>query len=461
MPILSLLLGIALPSFLGWIFLRHIEGKSIRFFLAERLALSWMMGLAILLSVSFTLNILLSVPFSFVGFFGTWLVLVAIFFVAAVFRKIHVFVPSAKPVGDSQRPRRWIKIALILLLVWTGVKVCIGAAMMAGTPAYFDDTIKNWNSRGKVYFYTQNYEVKLPIDEGVNGYPPYVPLAKTWISTINGDWNEGASNLLHIVWFLSGAVLVWALLRRLTESSWALFGAYAYISLPLVFMHGVSAYADISLSVFAFIAIGYLSLGLKDRDNAYLALSAVAAGLLPFIKNEGLLLYVSTFIAIAVVASLASVWKKHMTIHSLVKSQVLPFALSFIVLSLPFILFKIMNGLAFGNAKGVSGLELGWHDGVVFAMTVNMFFEGNWLLFFPVLLLLLAWKWKHVVRLPLWPIALFCAMLMVGQMLIFIFTPLAIEALRQTGFSRGIVQLMPLLTVLGVVLLSRVFHKEA
>jgi hypothetical protein len=83
---------------------------------------------------------------------------------------------------------------------------------------------------------------------------------------------------------------------------------------------------------------------------------------------------------------------------------------------------------------------------------VNTFSEGNWLLLFPLFFGLLAFRWRDAFGWLLIP-TMFFLFVYVGQALLYLFTSLSREAILQTGYARGLIQLMPLIVMLTILLL--------
>ena len=130
------------------------------------------------------------------------------------------------------------------------------------------------------------------------------------------------------------------------------------------------------------------------------------------------------------------------------------YGVSILAVAGPWILFKWLHGLPFGNAKGIPGFVAFWQPGVLYAMNYGLFFEGNWILFFPLLILGMALAWKRLFRLPhILPLAFFLIVFL-GQLPIYMFTGLATEVLRQTGYARGIIHILPV-GILALTLLYR------
>lgn len=185
---------------------------------------------------------------------------------------------------------------------------------------------------------------------------------------------------------------------------------------------------------------------------ALMRMGALCAALLPFTKNEALLLYLPPLLLIVAVGLWTGVRRGVLSKRD-AWSAIGWYAGLLLILALPWLVFKWTHGLTFGNAKPFSTLGLAWQSGVLIAITVNTFFEGNWLLFFPLLIGLLIWRRRAAFG--RWsPLTAYVLIVCLGQWAIFLFTSLSVEAKMQTGLARGGVQLIPSMTLLCVLLLA-------
>lgn len=174
-----------------------------------------------------------------------------------------------------------------------------------------------------------------------------------------------------------------------------------------------------------------------------------------FVKSEALLIFLPP---LTLLFALVSFWqlrsrKQWMRIMGIFLGIVMAVAL-------PWTLFKFALGLTFGNMTQVSSFQLVPHPGVPSAIFHGLFYTGSFLIFFPVLVLLLALTWHFWRRDTLGILIVFLAIVFTGQYGIYYLTPLAVEAIRHTGFSRGIVQLLPSMVFVAVLLLQKLFGRD-
>ncbi|MDA1209237.1 MAG: hypothetical protein O2904_04380 [bacterium] len=453
MVFLWLPVAIALPTLSGWLLLRALEHKSPVLFRFERIALGFVLGMTLTMFVTFLLQVLGLILFTMNGFLIAQVLLLLI--TGGLYWKF-----AMKPTTYNSQPTTPFtalqKSLIALLSIWTIIKISAGIMILVSTPAYQDDVFNNWNMRGKLFYETKEMTLEMQIGNeitsavGVSSYPPALPLIKTWLATLAGDWHEGLANSIHVLWFLSALLLVYELLKRRIGRLWALGGVYILSSLPLFQIHGVQPYADMMVSVHLFAAVGMLFLGASETDagkrSAYLRIAALATGVMIFTKNETLIMHLPPLI----VALFAMMWMRRDF------KPVAHYALSLLLIGLPWIAYKWMHDLPFGNAKSVSGLELSWQKDVGYAIWINTFFEGNWALFFPIFFGLLAVYWRKALFTPLGILTGFFLMVYLGQMPLYFFTGLSTEVINQTGYARGLVQLMPVAACLVTLLIYEI-----
>ncbi len=468
MTLLWLPVGTALPTLSGWLLVRLCEGNHPVLLRLERWTLGFLLGVTATMFVTFLAHISGLVLFTRWGFLGVQIALTAVLAILRFlqWRLSHAHVrPASLPL--SHPTRLWMVILIAVLTLWTLVKITFGSFILVSTPSYFDDSLKNWNYRAKVFAFTQTLDVDITENGGgdvLSSYPPTVSLFKASLATLEGGWDGSLVNSVHILWFIAPLILLYCALRRRTGWQWALLGTYLLASLPLYFFDGLNAYADVFLSGHLLAAGAALTQGLTEHDahrrQSWLRLFALAAGLLVFTKNEALVLYLPLLLAVLIGGLVFLKQRKRMTSREVWKT--IAWTVGWLLaIGAPWVLFKWAHGLAFGNAKAItSSYSFGWQSGVLYVLWVNTFFEGNWHLLFPLLLLLLVLKHKYLLRSTVTPLALFVLAALLLQISLFLFTSLSVEALKQTGLARGFVQLAPLVVLLTTLLAHEALQKR-
>lgn len=461
-----LAIGLAPPTACGWLLLEALEHRTPVLWKTERLAMGFVLGLTCSMFAAFLLHAVGHMPLSLPGFLATYAVLLVPLAALRTIRRRKPLTPMIAEAAPSPAMPSWLKVLLGVLLGWTVLKIAAMGLLLFATPTYFDDAADNWNYRGKIFYAQHAIVLTLPPDtapNGISSYPPTVPLAKAWLASLEGAWDEGTVNGLHVAWFAAVLLLVYCTLRRSLSRFWSWLGVYLAVSLPLLLVHGTTAYADLFLASHLLVAVVLLSHAYGARTAAsclaFLRLAALAAAVIPFTKNEGLLLYLPPLGLLA----LWTLWQARRTGLLTPRQTGIAaawFAGLLLLVAVPWIAYKELHGLTFGNAKPLSGFELLWEPAAVPAIVINTFFEGNWLLFFPLLLCLLALRPKRALRGPLMLLAVFFLLSYGGQLALYLFTGLAAEAVRQTGYARGIIQIIPVGVILVMMLLHAALQRD-
>ncbi len=459
MSVLAFLVGMGAVTAVGWTALRALERGTPVLFRLERWICGFALGGTLSMFGVFLLHAYAGMPLAWWSMLGSEAAMTLVFGALAWPAR-----GAPAPVAHARaEPRKWLRIAAYAVFGWALLKILAGGFVLLVTPSFFDDSMDNWNYRAKIFTDRHAIVLELPSETGVGGvssYPPSVPLLKTELALLNGGrWSEGLANIPHAFWLLGCGGVLWFLLRRRLGRAWAFFGVGTYWSLPLVLMHGVNAYADVFLSLHYLCAVHFLLVALAqetpDRVRCALRLAMLPIALLPFVKNEGFALYVPSLLLASALTLLLLRRSGKADRATLVSASISAAVLLGAVL-VGWIGYKIGHGLTFGNAKGVTGMEISWQPNVLLAVAINTFLEGNWLLLFPFLLLLLLWN-RRLIRHDAAILTLLAAAAVpyAAQMLLFTLTSLSTEAILQTGYARGLIHLMPVIAALSILLLER------
>lgn len=453
-------LGLAMPTVSGWCIVSLLEGTHPVLRTSERVLIGGALGLVFTMLLTFAASAFFGLPLDRAGFI----------FVQAITLMLSgglVYFRRRARTGHAHlsAPAMNLSIPMLLLVLilglWTAAKIGSGAFDLLTTPTYWSDSLTNWNMRAKVYDAADAFSLSLPMEAsavtpGISAYPPAVPLVKTWFTTLRGHWSEPLANGMHIVWYLALLALIFLSIRRHASFLVALLGAYLFAALPLPLIHGFAPYADIFMALHLFIPVILVFHASRSVDRTaalpLLRIAAFAVALLPFTKNEGLLLY-----APALLLYFASTqWSltRRGVLTSRDTRNVFLWVVAFLfALALPWVAFKWFHGLAFGNAKPITGFALGWQHGVLESMTLSLFFQGSFLLLFPLLTFLLVTHPRAAFRSEISPLVIFWLLLFVAQAALYLFTGLSVEALKQTGYARGVIHLSPLAVVIIALLI--------
>lgn len=466
MNLLAFLVGIALPVILGWISLLLLERTNPVLGKTERWFFSMILGPTLFALIVFLPHVLGMTALTLSGFLIPSVIVSVILIITAIvtqsFSKRNI-VPDFAP---SIPLPQWMKVGILLLTIWTAIKILAGSYDLVSVPTYWDDSFNNWNMRGKMFYLSEKLVLEIPVGNGivqsatgVSSYPVTVPLLKTWLSVLRGSWEEPLVNSLHLIWFIGLLGSFYFGLRRRLSPMLSLFGVYLLVSLPLLLIQATNPYADVFMAAHVLLPIICLFAVAETQDQekmtTWVKLFGFSLGLMIFTKNEASVLY-APIMTILFVWILLTKKKSSMLSAEQVRKTFALFALLAILFAAPWLLFKWMHGLTFGNAKSVSGLTLSLNTKVIQAIWYHLSREPNWLLLPLLTPLVILLSGKSAFKLPEGVLTVFLLVTVAAQFLIFtLVSSLATEAIMQTGLSRGLLHVMPIAVMVVMVLGER------
>ncbi len=451
MSILAFMIGVGITTLVGWLAVGAAQGRTPVLSRYERLAWGLTLGPTLGMFSVFLCHVLGLTKLNLTGFLAPQLFLIAILGIFG-WKLGTLNFRGPKPYVSRQSHPRWMTIGIGLLCIWTAIKIIAGAYDLISVPTYWDDSFNNWNMRGKIFYMTEELQLEIPGGNGVivtagsvGSYPPTLPLMKTFVSVLRGAWHEPLVNSVHLVWFIGLLSVLYFTLRRSFDPLVSALGIWAIVSLPLILIHGNNPYADIFVAAHVLLAASALLALRKSHVSsdiqAWTKLFFLTLGLLVFTKNEALLLHVPLLCLAAVIFE---IWhRKNLALKDHRKTLVTGLCIA-VAFALPWLSFKWMNGLTFGNAKSVSGVSLTFNPVVLKAIWFHLTHEANWLLLPLVLPLALIAAGRRFWRSPEAVLGAFVLADIALQFMLFIMIQaLATEAINQTGLSRGLLQVAP------------------
>ncbi len=140
-------------------------------------------------------------------------------------------------------------------------------------------------------------------------YPLYLPFTELWVYLWIGDCDQETIKVLFPIFYAAGISLLWAGACRLSGKVWiASLSAVMPVAIPLLSTHGlglIHGYCDYLLASMYFASFSaLLTWRLRGIPGTWFV-SAICAGLLPWIKQEGVVL----FGTLVVVSAIAHGWR--------------------------------------------------------------------------------------------------------------------------------------------------------
>jgi len=127
-------------------------------------------------------------------------------------------------------------------------------------------------------------------------YPLGIPFTELWLYLWMGEPHQFWVKTIFGVFYAVGAILLALLATRLSGRRWS--GLLVAVLLPLVpFITSapggvIVGYADFPLSIVYLTGLGYLIVATAKDDSKALAIYGICLALLPWIKREGLILWI-------------------------------------------------------------------------------------------------------------------------------------------------------------------------
>jgi hypothetical protein len=127
-------------------------------------------------------------------------------------------------------------------------------------------------------------------------YPLAIPFTELWLYLWLGEADQFCAKTIFPIFYVIGTFLVVAFGRRFTGRTWIglLMAAFLFF-VPQITVEAGSAivgYADFPLSIFYLATIGCLFCATEPKNDAFFRLYAACLALLPWVKRDGLILWI-------------------------------------------------------------------------------------------------------------------------------------------------------------------------
>ena len=127
-------------------------------------------------------------------------------------------------------------------------------------------------------------------------YPLAIPFTELWLYLWLGEADQFCAKTIFPIFYVIGTFLVIAFGRRFTGRTWIglLMAAFLFFVPQITVEVGsaIAGYADFPLSIFYLATIGCLFCATEPKNDAFFRLYAACLALLPWVKRDGLILWV-------------------------------------------------------------------------------------------------------------------------------------------------------------------------
>jgi hypothetical protein len=184
----------------------------------------------------------------------------------------------------------------ILLTVWIALQVAYVAVLALGRPLTAWDSWVTYALKARTVFLENQLTPNVYADASRAvthlDYPLLVPLVEAWTFRWAGTTEDRLAGIPAVLFFVALLAVAFAGLRRLgVGRTHALAVVAVLASLPSVNGAAGAAMADVPLAVYALIAALFLARWRETRARGALWVAVLAAGMMPWTKREGLVLF--------------------------------------------------------------------------------------------------------------------------------------------------------------------------
>jgi len=402
----------------------------LRFSKLEILVIAYAMGAALISGLMFLLS-LFGLNLNII--FDILLIGLAVGAIVLIWRR-KFFRPQIVKIKITKPVSRW-KIALIvILLLWIISQVIFVAIESWLRPIIQYDAVATWSLKAKIFF--SHHQVILnpqsPYFLGMRlpNYPLHLPLLETWQALALGSWQDSAIKIIFPLYYL-GLIIIFGfnLLRRSSLLKTVIF-TFFLSTLPLLVYHARYDYADIVLCFYLLSVLIYFWRSIAENNSHYAYLAGIFAAISAWTKNEGL------FLSLIIILS----WLIYLLVRRRFKLKLIIPVLIFIVLILPWFIFKTVYHLGWENVE--SAWRLGWHPQVIPIIFDRLVSTVDWNIWWLIFIISLITFWRKLFIRE----NLFLFLSVVGAMFfylaLYVFTP------NNSYIISGIVDQRNLLTII-------------
>ena len=276
----------------------------------EMLSLAWALGVG---AVSFGMWSLDRLSVTLAGQIQ-WLTLAAVAILA--WRAWAWIARRARPAAVrlySPPPRgRWTHVIAIFLSALLVFQIAALVLAACGAPLRIWDSWVTWGMKSRIIFLDGHVSAAVYADPSravtLLGYPLLAPLSQAWLYGWLGAADDRLVGVLSVLHYLALLGLCAAALQRRSAQRLIVLATVTAIALlPNLATWTGAVLSDVPLALFATVAGLYLVAWLQGEAAGALWIAALAAGLLPWTKNEGLLLWLAS-VAVLLLLSLYGRW---------------------------------------------------------------------------------------------------------------------------------------------------------
>ncbi|MDP3791491.1 MAG: glycosyltransferase family 39 protein [Candidatus Omnitrophota bacterium] len=120
-------------------------------------------------------------------------------------------------------------------------------------------------------------------------YPLLIPLAETFFYTLFGSLNDLLVKIIFPLYYVALLVVFYSACRRFISRRQSLFFTFLLATIPQITDFATNGYADLPFAFYCSSAIFYLYLWIREKKGVFLILSFILSALAIWTKSEGIM----------------------------------------------------------------------------------------------------------------------------------------------------------------------------
>lgn len=297
--ILKMILWIAVTSYAGWACLSLLSRKKALLTAAEKLALSYPLGLG-LITIEMALLPLFNIKFSPLSILA--LPVLAIFAAFALQGKKQTRAGGypAKESGKFSFLEKFMLAGIFFEAAYTFFRALI-------KPLESYDAVAIYAVKAKIFYlagsvpkdFFSAFKDAIPHIE----YPLLLPLSETYFYTFLGNMNDLLVKMIFPLYYVSLIAIFYCVLRRCMARKESLVFTFLMATIPQFAEYATNGYADFILTFYYSASFLCLFLWTRERHRGFVYLSLLFSALSLWAKTDAIILIIANMLAVAVYLS--------------------------------------------------------------------------------------------------------------------------------------------------------------
>jgi hypothetical protein len=181
------------------------------------------------------------------------------------------------------------------------------------------DGLANWEAKARHAFLAGGFLPSSYFSDASRAgyhlrYPLYLPFTELWVYLWAGDCDQAQVKILFPIFYGAGLLILWSAMVRLTGRVWsATITSLLPIFLPSIADHGfglAQGYPEFPLATLYLASLaGLMAWRLKGFEVGWV-LAIICAALIPWVKQDGLILLASLFVVAAMIHGWSN-WRRY------------------------------------------------------------------------------------------------------------------------------------------------------